>query len=102
MILGQDFKFREDFKTDTTPFELMVDPYKGIVYRYVKLDLTAFSESDPRIKFDFLFLELNGFREKPLRKDVKFIQLLGLILNSIIIDTMEINGVLTDEETVEV
>lgn len=91
MILGMDFKFRDDLvasKMDTVAIELIAGPYKGIVYRYTKVNVKVDTDKDLAVlKFGYDLLELpKTFKQKILKKDKKFQEYLGLILNTLILE----------------
>lgn len=92
MIIGKDFIFRDDLvkdtNTETVPIELKVGPYAGIVYRYGAVRFTEHEDGPPTVKFDFELISSKvAFKEKELRKDKIFIETLGLILNTMIIES---------------
>ena len=88
---GIDFKFRDDLikeKTDTVPIELMIDFYSGIVYRYEKMQIVE-QDNQAIMKFDYTILESGKLKEKNLRKDQRFHEILGVILNKMLLDAAE-------------
>jgi hypothetical protein len=89
MILGQDFRFRDDLKEDTVPIEILLDPYKKIVYRYTKVGVKENDNDTATLKFQYDLYEMEDYTETQLRKDIKFEKTLGLILNSLILDAAE-------------
>lgn len=89
MILGEDFKFRDDMKHDTVPIELMLDPYKGIVYRYTKVGVKENDNETATLQFDYDLYEMGNHTETKLRKDRIFTETLGLILNTLILEVGE-------------
>lgn len=91
MILGQDFKFRDDLKEDTVPIELLLDPYKGVVYRYIKVGIKENDDKTATLKFDYHLHEMGEHTETKLRKDKRFTEVLGLILNTLILDVAEVD-----------
>lgn len=89
MILGEDFKFRDDMKQDTVPIELMLDPYKGVIYRYTKVGIKENDNETATLQFDYELYERGNHTETKLRKDKRFTGTLGLILNTIILEVDE-------------
>jgi len=106
MILGMDFKFRDDYKTDTTAMELLTEAYKGVIFRFT--DVGGFRENEDGtaiLKFAYDLMETGKWKEDKLRGDRFFEQHLGLILNTLILDIVELNdagGEDYTEEPVEV
>lgn len=86
MILGEDFKFRDDLKKDTVPIELLLDPFKGIVYRYIKVGIKENNNKTATLKFDYELYEMGDHTETKLRKDKMFTETLGLVLNTLILE----------------
>mgnify|MGYP003321357007 CR=1 FL=1 len=89
MIMGKDFKFRDDLKEDTVPIEILLDPYKGIVYRYIKVGVKENDNETATLKFQYHLYEMGEHTETKLRKDQQFERTLGLILNTLILDAAE-------------
>lgn len=89
MIMGKDFKFRDDMKQDTVPLELLLDPYRGIVYRYTNVGVKENNNDTATLKFQYELYEMGGHTETKLRKDQQFEKTLGLILNTLILDAAE-------------
>lgn len=99
MIIGTDFKFRDDIQGTTVPIELLTPPYDGIVYAYDTVNIKE-GKDEAILRFTYTFHDLHGWREKKLRKDDAFVKYLGLILNTLIINTLEVsvNGVESDND----
>ena len=94
MILGTDYKFRDDLfdsKTDgtTVPIELTLDPYTGVVYRYTRVAFKMDGEI-PRMLFDYEIIKTNDLSMTTLRKNEKFNSILGVILNTLLLDAAEL------------
>ena len=88
---GIDFKFRDDLakeQTDTVPIELLLDFYKGIVYRYTSMKVIE-QDDQAVMKFDYEFIDTGNLQATNLRKDKQFHNIIGLILNKLILDTVE-------------
>ena len=92
MIIGEDYKFRDDMKEDTVPIELLTDPYKGVILRYTQVSIHEEANGTARLKFDYELYETGDHSMVKLRKDKTFNQHIGLILNAMILD-------ITDMET---
>lgn len=82
-----DYKFRDDLIkniNDFTPIEILVEPYKGIVYHYENVILRG--EEHNQLGFTVIFVQ----GEADL-KDPAFVQLAGDILLSIFIEGKDYN-----------
>ncbi len=88
MIMGQDYKFRDDLKKDTVPIEINDGPYKGVVFRYEKIKVHENEGKSAVIAFDYELLETVKHKEGNLRTDETFDQYLGLILNSLLLESV--------------
>lgn len=86
MILGIDFKFRNDIEADTVPIELLLAAYKGVVYRYQKIGIRENDDDSATLKFEFELFETGNFSKRKLKKDPRFKEILGLILNTLILE----------------
>ena len=97
MEVGTDFKFRDDLfnaKEDgsTCPIELILDPFAGVVYRYTQVAFKMDGET-PRMLYDYEIIKTNDLSMVTLRKNEKFNATLGLILNTLLLDSSEAEGV---------
>ena len=98
MQLGIDFKFRDDLFNvkeagSTVPIELTLDPFTGVVYRYTTVTFKMGEDDIPRLLYDYEILKTNDLSMTTLRKNEKFNTALGLILNTLLIDSSEAEGV---------
>lgn len=91
MILNEDYKFRDDLYEEdkTLPIELLDDPYKGIVLRYSQVAVKEQSDGTAKMQFDYELLEMANHIETALRKDQKFTEYAGLVLNAMILEILE-------------
>ena len=89
MILGQDYKFRDDMKYDTVPIELLTGPYKGVILRYTQVAIKEQENESARMMFDYDLYKTGDFSELTLRRDVVFTNHIGLVLNSLILESLE-------------
>lgn len=89
MIINKDYKFRDDIEQDTIPIEILIDPFKGVVYRYTKVEIKENKDNTATMKFQFDLLETGTKKENDLRNDLKFNELIGIILNQLILDKIE-------------
>ena len=98
MEVGTDYIFRDDLfdpKQDgtTCPIELKLDPFAGIVYRYTTVTFKVDEDNVPRLLYDYEIIKTNDLSMITLRKNEKFNTMLGLILNSVILDVSEAEAV---------
>ena len=98
MELGTDYKFRDDMfdsrkEGSTVPIELMLEPFAGVVYHYTTVAFKVGEDDVPRISFEYEIDKTNDLSMTTLRKNEKFITTLGLILNSLLLDASEAEGV---------
>ena len=105
MILNTDFKFRDDLKSDTTAIELLTEAYKGVIFRYTNVGLKEQHDGTAVLQFTYDLLDTGKFKKEKLRGDRYFQEHLGLILNTLIVDMVEMheNATRTDnlDESVE-
>lgn len=92
MEIGKDFIFRDDLvkdkNTETVPVQINVGPYAGVVYRYGVVSFKENEEGPPTVKFKFEILASKvAFKEAELRKDKMFVETLGLILNTMLLES---------------
>ena len=97
MQLGTDYKFRDDLfnaKEDgsTVPIELTLDPFTGVVYRYTTVTFKMGEDNIPRLLYDYEIIKTNDLSMTTLRKNEKFAATLGLILNALLLDSSEAEG----------
>ena len=90
MIIGSDFKLRDDLadKYDTLPIEILTEPYKGVIMRYTEVSVQEQEDDTAKLKFGFEFIDSAGFKEDILKKDTKFLTQAGLILNTMILESL--------------
>lgn len=102
MILGEDYGFRDDMKEETVPIELLTGPYKGVILRYNTVAIKEMDDDTAKLLFDYELLEMGNHTETSLRKDNQFTQHIGLVLNSMILetlDTLEDNNAVGEDDT---
>ena len=97
MELGTDFIFRDELFNQkeagsTVPIELMVDPFAGIVYRYTNVTFKMGEDNIPKMLYDYEIIKTNDLSMMTLRKNQKFNTVLGLILNTLLLDASESEG----------
>ena len=99
MIIGEDFRIVErDEKETTLPIELLLLPYKGVIFRYNTVSIKEDKEAqEARLIFTYDLIEMADHVETVLRKDERFNDVLGLILNKMIHETLDA-GELDDRE----
>jgi hypothetical protein len=87
MIIGQDFKFRDDYREhDTMPIEILTGAYKGVILRYTNVVIQETEEETATLKFGFDIIESPSIKKKELRDDERFMTEAGLILNAMILE----------------
>lgn len=100
MKVYEDFKFRDDLlekETDTVPIEILEGPYKGVVYRYTQVQINE-GEENATVKFAYDILSSKvAFKEEELRKDKIFTRTIGLILNNLVLESVESETMETEE-----
>ena len=97
MEAGTDFKFRDDLfnakeEGTTCPIELILDPFAGVVYRYTTVRFKLGEDDIPRLQFDYEIIQTNDLSMMTLRKNQKFNDAVGLILNTLLLDASEAEG----------
>jgi hypothetical protein len=97
MEVGIDYKFRDDLfnqneEGTTVPIEIMVDPFAGIVYRYTTVTFKMGEDNIPRLLYDYEIIKTNDLSMTTLRKNEKFNAALGLILNTVLLESSEVEG----------
>jgi hypothetical protein len=91
MILGIDFKFRDEYKEDTTAIELLTEAYKGVIFRFTNVGVKEQDDGTAVLRFGYDLLETGQWKEDKLKGDKFFEQHLGLILNTLLIDIAELD-----------
>lgn len=93
MNINQDFKFRDDiYKPDsaeTVPIEITTGPYSGVVYRYVRVGVKEKDDGEAVMQFQYELLEMGNHTETALRADHRFTKHIGLVLNQLILESLE-------------
>lgn len=106
-MIGEDFKFRDDLmkkldKKDTCPMELTFDPYTGVVFSFKKVTIKEDKDTGvAKVLFEYFIHDAGKHTETKLRKDKRFEEHLGLVLNHLLLEaTQDPAG--TDQPTNEV
>ena len=94
MEAGTDYKFRDDLfdakeEGTTCPIELMLDPFEGVVYRYTTVRFKLDEDDIPKLQFDYEIVKTNDLSMITLRKNQKFNDVVGLILNTLLLDAAD-------------
>lgn len=91
MEINKDFKFRDDIsKKDSTVYiELLFKPYHDIIFRFTKVSVKENDNDSATLNFNYELKKMGTYAETTLRKDKKFENILGLILNTLILDAAE-------------
>lgn len=98
MILGEQWKFRDDIKADTVPIELLTDPYKGVILRYIKVAIKEQENNSAILQFDYELFEMGNHTETKLRRDPMFQEHAGLVLNALILESLDAQEAAEKEE----
>lgn len=89
MVLGEDYTYCDDMKQDTIPIKLLSGPYKDVIYRYTKLEIREKETEDIAVmKFEYELHEMGEHTEVKLRRDPKFNEHIGLVLNTLILESL--------------
>ena len=92
MIVGEDFKFRDDKikdKTDTVPIELLTGPFKGVILKYIHVVVKENRDQTATLQFDYDLLKIpKDYSEVGLREDKRFQKHAGLVLNALILEAV--------------
>lgn len=91
MEAGTDYKFRDDMfdakqLESTVPIELLIEPFNGVIYRYTTVRFKLGEDDIPRLQYDYDIVKTNDLSMITLRKNQKFNDILGLILNAMLLD----------------
>ena len=91
MEQGIDYNFRDDLwieskKESTVPIEILIDPFKGVVYNYTTVSFKVGEDDVPRIGYNYEIIKTNDLSMVTLRKNEKFNRMLGLILNAMLLE----------------
>lgn len=91
MIIGKDYLLRDDLYEEdkTLPVEVLTGPYKGAILRFTTVSIKEMDNNEAKMLFDYELIEMGEHTETSLRKDSKFTQHIGLILNTMILETLE-------------
>lgn len=91
MIIGEDYRPRDDLYEEdkTLPVEILTGPYKGAILRFTTVSIKETEDDQAVMMFDYELLEMGNHTETSLRKDNKFTQHIGLVLNTMILETLE-------------
>lgn len=106
MEMGTDYSFRDDLfdanvEGSTCPIEILLDPFAGVCYRYTHVTFKMDDDNIPRMLYDYEILKTNDLSMITLRKNEKFNTMLGLILNSLLLDASEAEGASDNTRTTE-
>ncbi len=106
MKINEDYKFRDDLTTDpkqTVALELIGEsPYTGVIYRYTQVMIKEIVEGEQaKLIFDYDLIDTKDHTEVSLRNNPAFLQHIGLILNSMILDTLDVEETDVTEEMLQ-
>jgi hypothetical protein len=93
MEIGEDFILRDDLESiNLIPVELKVAPYEKVVYEYQDMRIVEdpTGENPPILQFKYNILDPAGHDINALEEtDLKFREVVGLILNSMLLTIVE-------------
>jgi hypothetical protein len=93
MIENTDFRFRDDMvkdqETETVPLEVLTGPYKGVILRYTKVAVKELEDGSAKLQFQYDILEMGDHTETKLRSDPRFETHAGILLNHLILESIE-------------
>lgn len=93
MIENGDFRFRDDMikdqETETVPIEILTGPYKGVILRYTKVGVSELEDGTAKLQFQYELLAMGDNSETKLRSDNRFETHAGLLLNHLILESIE-------------
>lgn len=89
---GEDYRFRDDLlkdESETVPMEILTGPYKDVIMRYTRVGVKEKDDSTAVLQFQYDLIEMGEHTETQLRKDPRFEQHLGILLNHLILESAE-------------
>lgn len=103
MLIGKDYLLRDDLYEEdkTLPIQLLTGPYKDVILRYTTVAIKEMEDDQAKMIFDYDLLEMGDHTETSLRKDVKFTQHIGLVLNTMILETLEEQNAVRENDSTE-
>ena len=91
--IGKDYRFRDDMykknSPDTVPIEILTDPYKGVILRYIKVAVKELENGTAILKFEYDLLDAGEHTETKLRSEERFHKHLSILLNHLILESVE-------------
>ena len=103
MLIGKDYLLRDDLYEEdkTLPIQLLTGPYKDVILRYTTVAIKEMEDDQAKMIFDYDLLEMGDHTETSLRKDVKFTHHIGLVLNTMILETLEEKDAIRENDPTE-
>ena len=103
MLIGKDYLLRDDLYEEdkTLPIQLLTGPYKDVILRYTTVAIKEMEDDQAKMIFDYDLLEMGDHTETSLRKDPKFTQHIGLVLNTMILETLEEQNAARENDSTE-
>lgn len=89
MKLDEDYKFRDDIKSDTVPVELIGGAWSGVVVSFTAIKIVEQEDETARITFGYKLHRLGPYTETQLRGNKPFETYIGLLLNSFLLEVAE-------------
>ena len=97
MIMGIDYAIRGDLGGDTLPVEVLSGPWKGVILTFKTVVIREETEG-AKIQWDLEIIESGKFKTDLLKKDQKFKDHTGFILNAMILSMVDDGEPLTITE----
>ena len=103
MLIGKDYLLRDDLYEEdkTLPIQLLTGRYKDVILRYTTVAIKEMEDDQAKMIFDYDLLEMGNHTETSLRKDVKFTHHIGLVLNTMILETLEEQNAARENDSTE-
>lgn len=91
--VGEDYRFRDEMfnpdSKDTIPIEILTEPYKGVILRYTRVGVKELENGTALLQFEYDMIDAGQHTETKLRKDERFHKHLGILLNHMILESLE-------------
>ena len=103
MIESTDFRFRDDLtKTkegETVAIEILLSPYNGVIIRYTQVGIKEQDNGTAVLRFTYDVIDSGSHTETSLRRDTRFEQHLGILLNHLILEAAEADNAVGEDDS---
>lgn len=93
--IGKDYKFRDDMikseSNDTVPIEILTPPYNGVILRFTKVAVKELENGTAVLQFEYDLVDAGEHSETKLRSEERFHRHLSVLLNHLILESVEGN-----------